>query len=154
MKLKLALLVGLFAFGSAMSASAGAILDNDSDLVPDQFDNCRTHANGPNQTTNQVDSDLDGYGNRCDADFSNTPGNPPAVPADTNGNTNVADFGIFLLTFGQPTLGETDMNGDGICNVADFGLFLQKFSAPSGPNNQPGPSGLACATPAATNCTP
>ena len=143
MKLKLALLVGLFAFGNAMSASAGAITDNDGDLVPDQFDNCRTHANGPNQTTNQVDSDLDGYGNRCDADFNN------------DAATNVADFGTFLVTFGQPTLGQTDMNGDGICNVGDFGLFLVKFSG-AGAANQPGPSGLACAkaNPGVNNCTP
>ena len=69
MKLKLALLVGLFAFGNAMSASAGAITDNDGDLVPDQFDNCKLVANGPNQTSNQVDTNLDGFGNACDADL-------------------------------------------------------------------------------------
>jgi len=137
MKLKLALLVGLFAFGFAMSASAGAVADADGDLVPDQFDNCRAVANGPNQLTNQVDSDLDGYGNRCDTDYDNST------------TTTTADFGAFLGTFGTNSLGETDHDGSGTITTADFGIFLGKFSAPPG---NPGPSGLACAN--TTPCTP
>jgi len=139
MKLKLALLVGLFAFGFAMSASAGAVVDTDGDLVPNQFDNCSAVANGPNQTTNQVDSDLDGYGNRCDADY------------DNNFATTAADFGVFLGTFGTNNLGETDHDGNGTITAADFGIFLGKFSG-VGAANQPGVSGLACA--GTTPCTP
>lgn len=139
MKLKLALLVGLFAFGYAMSAAAGAVTDTDGDLVPDQFDNCRTHLNGPNQGTNQVDSDLDGYGNRCDADYDNSL------------TTTVGDFTTFLGTFGTNSLGETDHDGSGTITTADFGIFLGKFSAAPG---APGPSGLACASGTATACTP
>ena len=139
MKLKLALLVGLFAFGFAMSASAGAVADADGDLVPDQFDNCNAVANGPNQTTNQVDSDLDGYGNRCDADY------------DNNIATTAADFGQFLATFGTNNLGETDHDGNGTITAADFGIFLGKFSG-VGAANRPGTSGLACA--GTTPCTP
>ena len=139
MKLKLALLVGLFAFGYAMSAAAGAVVDTDSDLVPDQFDNCRLVANGPNQGTNQVDSDLDGYGNRCDTDYDNSL------------TTTTADFGQFLATFGTNNLGETDADGSGTITTADFGVFLGKFSAAPG---APGPSGLACASGTATACTP
>lgn len=134
MKLKLALLVGLFAFGSAMMASAGAVTDTDSDLVPNQFDNCRTHQNGPNQASNQVDSDLDGYGNRCDADYDNDLATTPA------------DFSQFLATFGGAAT-ETDHDGDLAGTPADFGIFLQFFGT-----NPPGPSGLACAN--TTPCTP
>lgn len=139
MKLKLALLVGLFAFGYAMSAAAGAVTDSDNDLVPNQFDNCSQVANGPNQGTNQVDSDLDGYGNRCDTDYDNSL------------TTTVSDFSFFLGTFGTNSLGETDHDGSGTITVADFSIFLSKF--PPGPS-VPGPSGLACASGAATNCTP
>jgi Thrombospondin type 3 repeat len=138
MKLKLALLVGLFAFGYAMSASAGAVTDGDGDLVPDQFDNCSTVANGPNQTTNQVDSDLDGYGNRCDTDYNN----------DLN-TTAGGDFSVFLSTFNTSSLGETDHDGNGSITAADFSVFLSKFTSPPG---APGPSGLACA--GTEPCTP
>lgn len=137
MKLKLALLVGLVAFGYAMSASAGAVVDGDGDLVPNQFDNCSVVANGPNQGTNQVDSDLDGYGNRCDTDYDNSL------------TTTAADFGAFLATFGTANLGETDHDGSGTITASDFAVFLSKFSAPPG---APGPSGLACAN--TTPCTP
>jgi hypothetical protein len=139
MKLKLALLVGLFAFGFAMSASAGAVLDTDGDLVPNQFDNCSAVANGPNQGTNQVDSDLDGYGNRCDADY------------DNNFATTAGDFAVFLGTFGTNSLGETDHDGNGTITAADFAVFLGKFSG-IGAANRPGVSGLACA--GTTPCTP
>jgi len=136
MKLKLALLVGLFAFGYAMSASAGAVLDNDlpsGDLVPDQFDNCRLHQNGPNQGTNQVDSNLDGYGNRCDPDYNN------------DGLVSAVDFSTFLGSFGGPgTI--TDHTGDGLTSATDFSIFLQFFGG------VPGPSGLACA--GTIPCTP
>jgi len=144
MKLKLALLVGLFAFGYAMSASAGAVVDSDGDLVPNQFDNCAgfpignaNGQNGPNQASNQVDSDLDGYGNRCDADF------------DNDGATTVADFGQFLATFGGAAT-ETDLDGDLAGTVADFGIFLSYFNT-----RGPGPSGLGCVSLfPATPCVP
>jgi len=140
MKLKLALLVGLFAFGFAMSASAGAVVDTDGDLVPDQFDNCRIVDNGPAEGTNQVDSDLDGYGNRCDADYDNSL------------TTTSLDFGQFLATFGTNSLGETDHDGSGTITSLDFGIFLGKFAGTAPGGNPPGPSGLACA--ATTPCTP
>jgi len=135
MKLKLALLVGLFAFGFAMSASAGAVTDTDGDLVPDQFDNCRTLDNGPNDGSNQVDTDLDGYGNRCDADYDNDTATTPA------------DFSQFLAAFGGPAT-ETDHDGDLAGTPADFSIFLTYFAGVL----PPGPSGLACA--GTTPCTP
>jgi hypothetical protein len=136
MKLKLAMLVGLFAFGFALSANAGAVVDTDTDLVPDQFDNCRTIANGPNQApSNQVDTDLDGYGNRCDADFNNS-----------NTAVDLTDFNLFLAQFGNPATGVTDLDANGQTNLADFNLFVALFGGP------PGPSGLACA--GTVPCTP
>ena len=47
MKIKLVMLVSIFAFGLALNANAGAVVDTDTDLVPDAFDNCTALANGP-----------------------------------------------------------------------------------------------------------
>ena len=123
----------------ALPAWSGAIQDADGDLVPNAFDNCSAVANGPNQTTNQVDCDLDGYGNRCDADLNQ------------DCATTAADFGLWLGCFGLSVGGsggacscELDFDGNSTITAADFGVFLGKFSA-TGPANAPGPSGLACA---------
>ena len=61
MKLKLVLLASIFALGFAFTANAGSVTDTDGDLVPDQFDNCLSDANGPNQGSNQIDTDADGF---------------------------------------------------------------------------------------------
>ena len=139
MKLKLIMLVSLFAFGFAVSANAGAVTDTDSDLVPDAFDNCSALANGPAQGSNQVDSDLDGYGNACDADY------------DQSLAVNVLDFSIFLSAFtgGTPTT-VTDHDGDGNTTTIDFARFLNRFQTVGA---QVGPSGLACAG-ITTPCVP
>lgn len=130
MKLKLTLLVSIFAFGFAMNANAGAVTDTDSDLVPDAFDNCSTIVNGPNQNSNQVDSNQDGFGNACDPDY------------DNNGATTTADFSIFFAAFTGTPDPDTDHDGNGATTTADFTTFLAYFQ-----NGQagPGPSGLACA---------
>ena len=136
MKLKLITLIGLFALGLAFNANAGSVVDLDGDLVPDVYDNCSdaaTGANGPNETSNQVDSDQDGYGNHCDADYDN----------DGALLVNIPDFTIFLAAFtGTTPNAATDHNGDGFTTVADFGTFLGAFQAVG---TQVGPSGLACA---------
>ena len=132
MKIKLIMLGSLFAFGLALNANAGSLVDTDSDLVPDDFDNCLLLANGPNEGSNQVDSDQDGYGNACDADYDN----------DALQEVNVQDFAIFLAAFtGGPTT-VTDHDGDGSTTTIDFATFLAAFQ---GPAPQFGPSGLACA---------
>jgi len=112
------------------SAQAGSVVDSDSDLVPDPFDNCSVLANGPNELSNQVDTDTDGYGNACDADYSN------------DGFTTTLDFVTFLMAFTgtAPNLA-TDHNGDGATTTLDFQTYLLAFQGV-----QPlGPSGLACA---------
>lgn len=137
MKLKQIMLVGLFAFGFALSANAGSVADGDSDLVPDSFDNCSAFANGPGEASNQVDSDLDGIGNACDADFTN------------DGLVAGTDFSDFVGFFGGTDL-EGDLTGDGLVAGTDFSRFVALFGV------LPGPSGLACADPtgATIPCTP
>src|SRR5262245_468138 len=94
MKLEMALVAGLFAFGFALSAAAGPMEDFDGDLVPHQYDNCSQYPNGPNQLSNQVDTDLDGWGNACDADFTNVVGSvPPFIVSGADVNIFVANFG-------------------------------------------------------------
>ena len=143
MKIKLIMLVSLFAFGFAMNANAGAVADGDGDLVPDAFDNCLELANGPDEDSNQVDSDLDGYGNACDADYDN----------DANLEVSTVDFGIFLTAFTDLTGGVTDHDGDGQTTTTDFGTFLAQFQTPAVPGPQIGESGLACAG-VSTPCVP
>jgi len=129
MKIKLIMLVSLFALGFAFSATAGSVTDTDTDAVPDVFDNCDALANGPAQGSNQVDSDQDGYGNACDADYNQ----------DTF--VNVQDFGDFLSSFTGTFDPNTDHDGDGFTTVADFGTFLSGFTATP---PQIGPTGLTC----------
>ena len=134
-------MVVLLDLGAPVAVRAGSMIDFDGDLVPDAFDNCRTVANGPNQSTNQFDSDGDGYGNRCDTDF------------DQSGTTTTADFAIFLARFGSPICIQIfppppscmpDFDGSGTVTTSDFAIFLGRFSQPPG---APGPSGLVCANP-------
>lgn len=122
-RISLACLIALLV---PIAALAGAVLDADNDLVPDQFDTCRLHADGPNQTSNQRDTDLDGYGNRCDPDF------------DQSCSVTAADFGSWLSCFGS-FCPHADFDGSGTVTAADFGVFLAFFGL------SPGPSGLACA---------
>jgi len=102
---------------------AGADLDG----VPDSTDNCRLVEN-----PSQLDTDGDGFGNRCDADF------------DQDGAAGITDFGVFRCCWAQslpatagppadPTCEESDMDGDGFVTLVDFGLFKSEFGTPAGP---------------------
>jgi hypothetical protein len=101
--------------------------DQDEDGVGDVEDNCLILAN-----PDQLDTNLDGYGNLCDADF------------DDNETVGSMDFNAFKLAF-QTTVGgpgydeDIDLNADGAISAPDFTLFRDMFQGP------PGPSGLACA---------
>ena len=123
MKLKLIMLVSLFAIGFAMSATAGSIADFDTDMIPDVFDNCSTVANGaaPGGTcSNQIDTDADGFGDACDTDFD---------------NDNVvagSDFGILIAAFGTADA-LTDVDCDGVVAGSDFGALLAAFGSTPGP---------------------
>ena len=101
--------------------------DVDSDGILNEQDNCLYTAN-----ENQIDSDVDGYGNACDGDFNN------------DGIVGGPDYTAFALSFGkQPTDPEfnpaTDANNDSIIGGPDYTAFAIQFS-----QRVPGPSGLSC----------
>ena len=102
-------------------------VDSDGDRIADHLDNCRSVANA-----SQADVNHDGYGNLCDADYSN------------DGVVGLSDFLMLGMAFGS-TLGspnynpEIDTNGDGAIGLPDYLQFGASFGKPVGP------SGLACA---------
>ena len=92
----------------------------DGDEVPDGSDNCTTIAN-----EDQRDTDDDGFGNACDADFNG------------DCDTNFLDLGIMKQVFFQPGTTDTDMNGDGETNFLDLGMLKARFFTPPGPSGIP-----------------
>ena len=94
-------------------------LDTDGDGVGDGCDNCRYVANGPTSLDagghSQRDSDDDGYGNVCDADFNN------------DGVVNYGDLNILQTEMFSSEATHTDMNGDGVCNMLELGVFQMYF---------------------------
>jgi hypothetical protein len=103
------------------------IADQDQDGVLDPFDDCLLEAN-----PGQLDSDQDGYGNLCDADF------------DGDGAVSSLDFALlrsaYLTQPGDPGWSPAiDADGDGVVGALDFSRFRTAYLG------APGPSGLACA---------
>ena len=94
--------------------------DTDEDGIPDYADNCIFLAN-----PTQVDSDVDGYGNRCDGDL------------DGNHFTNAFDTVLFRRQLGMPSDGPVynpaDINANGVVNSQDAVLFRQLLGSPPGP---------------------
>ena len=133
---------GLWHVAETVPSRSRDLTDMDDDGIPDDRDNCLTVPNGPQQRASQKDSDLDGFGNACDADYDN----------DVRRQATLTDFGVFLACFDPPVpdgpgppldplCAESDHDGDTRVSVADFPTFLNQFQsgAPSGP------SGRACA---------
>ena len=89
--------------------------DLDADGVPDETDNCTSVANPA-----QVDTDGDGFGNRCDPDF------------DQNGVVNFVDLVRLKQKFFQADA-LTDLNGDGVVNFADLAILKASFFRAPGP---------------------
>jgi len=143
MRIPFAVLAGFAAFALAVAVHAGAVSDNDGDLVPNQFDNCQNHDNGPNDTSNQIDTDIDGYGNACDCDYDNTAAGPNSFLVSGT------DFNRFVSCFGSSAADclEADHTGDGLIAGTDFGVYIQFFG-----RSMAGYSGLACA--GMIPCTP
>ena len=104
------LLVG----GLALSAQAGPAVDSDSDGTFDFADICSANANAP--SPNACDTDNDGYGNQCDADFNQD---------EVVGAADLGSFGAAFGSSGAPCSIEQDLTGDGVVGAADFGLFGQ-----------------------------
>jgi hypothetical protein len=112
--------------------------DFDADLILNADDNCVGEINGPNQPSNQLDTDADGYGNACDPDY------------DQDFAVTPGDFGVFLACFGKntpfasgqpndPSCFQSDFDGDGTVTSADSGTIIERIGG------APGPSGLWCA---------
>ncbi|MFK8032164.1 MAG: dockerin type I domain-containing protein [Gammaproteobacteria bacterium] len=109
----------------SLNAGFFAIPDSDADAVRDFMDNCTFDPN-----PGQLDSNGDGYGNRCDPDL------------DNSGSVNFADYAAltsaFLSSPGSANWNpDADLTGDGSVNFADIALFQFFFLG------APGPSGLA-----------
>ncbi len=90
-------------------------VDTDEDGVSDSEDNCRVLSNPA-----QIDTDGDGFGNRCDPDFNN------------DLTVNFLDLQIFSERF-LSSDAEADLNGDGAVNFLDFDIFTNFFLMPPGP---------------------
>jgi hypothetical protein len=127
--LALAALAALSVLGAARSARAAT--DTDRDGAPDVLDNCITFAN-----PDQLDTDNDGFGNRCDPDLNN------------DGIVNSLDLGIFKAAFATSNNPNADFNGDGITNSLDLGLLKPFFL------QAPGPTGVILSTALASDPPP
>jgi hypothetical protein len=99
----------------------GSCQDTENDQTDDGRDNCINVKN-----TSQIDTDHDGYGNRCDADLNN------------NGVTNTQDYLLFRQRLGQlstpPTYNIADLNGNGSVNAQDYLIFRSLLGSPPGPS--------------------
>ena len=116
-----------------LATHAGVAPDTDNDGIPDVLDKCTLDSRNVSAS---CDTDVDGYGNPCDADF------------DQNLSVASTDFGNFFIPafkgFVSPSRGQ-DMDCNASVNSTDFGnYFVPKFKGALG-GPVPGPSGLACA---------
>jgi hypothetical protein len=119
-------------------SDAGACPDQDSDTICDADDNCLIK---PNPTQNDTNSD--GYGNHCDADW------------DNNGLTGFSDLGLWKGHLGHPVPGDAfdaDIDYDEPAGTAVGFSDLAGWKA--GLGLPPGPSGKACADPTAPGTCP
>ncbi|MEL7449944.1 MAG: hypothetical protein AAFN78_12095 [Pseudomonadota bacterium] len=112
----------------ALDALVTPPADTDGDAVFDSIDNCTLIANAE-----QLDTDGDGIGNRCDPDI--------ATPNDCV--VNFADLGelkaAFFSSAGSPNWNpDADLSADGAVNFEDLGIQKGFFFAP------PGPSAAGC----------
>lgn len=93
--------------------------DSDGDGHIDLLDNCSGVAN-----PRQLDGDLDGIGNACDADINN------------DCIVNSVDLGLFRQRFFSDD-SVADLSGDGVVNAVDLGLMRELFFDPPGPSGRP-----------------
>jgi len=95
------------------------VSDLDADGVLDALDNCTLLKNADQRDTNG-----DGYGNLCDADFNN------------NGVVDSNDGAMLKAAFGSSDFPDRDLNGNGVVDSNDGARLKARFGLP------PGPSGL------------
>ena len=117
---------------------AGAALAQDADLddAPDGADTCRDVAN-----RDQNDTNNDGIGNLCDADYNN------------DGVVGIPDFARFRDAFGKKVGDagfdqDVDADGDGRIGLADFNVLRRYFGKAPGPGAERSckgrPDGAGC----------
>lgn len=111
-----ALMAMVLATGAGV-VSAQSLRDRDGDGVPDLLDNCINVAN-----PDQLDTDMDGFGDACDADVNN------------DGVVNYDDLVMILSNWGK--VGPGDTNGDGKVDAEDW-VFVEKMQG-----TKPGPTGV------------
>jgi hypothetical protein len=128
----LATMVFATLIGYPIASFAGLAPDTDSDGIPDVLDKCTLDSRNASAT---CDTDVDGYGNPCDADF------------DQNFAVSSVDFSTFFVPAfkgGSSARGQ-DMDCNGAVVSTDFSaFFVPKFKGALG-GAVPGPSGLSCA---------
>jgi hypothetical protein len=129
----------LLTIGLSFGAFAGAAPDSDADGVPDAYDNCVNDQNGPAASTypgcsGQQDYAGNGYGQPCDQDVNH------------DGAVGLDDVGDVLAALGSAGNSDSDFNCDDGTGLDDLGIILNALG------DTPGPSGLVCAAPSATNC--
>ncbi len=110
------------AHGGISQTRGGTGLDTDGDGIPDDVDNCAELFN-----PTQLDTNGDGYGNRCDADLDND-----------GFITNFGDLGLLRLAFfSSPGAAnwnpDADFNEDNVVNFIDLGIMRTFFFGPPGP---------------------
>ena len=94
--------------------------DSDADGLSDDADNCTLVANA-----DQHDTDGDGIGNACDADFND------------DCFVNFVDLGEMKAEFFHTGDLEEDLNGDTSVNFGDLGILKARFFQPPGPSGVP-----------------
>ncbi|NNF16728.1 MAG: hypothetical protein HKN70_08265, partial [Gammaproteobacteria bacterium] len=97
-------------------------MDVDGDGIPDDIDNCAEHFN-----PSQLDTNSDGFGNRCDADLDND-----------GFITNFGDLTIWAAAFNSSPASanwnpDADFNGDNAVNFGDLFIFQAFFLSAPGP---------------------
>ena len=128
MTMPLAFFAALAFLFVAGTSGAGPGADADGDGVQDILDNCVNVANG-----NQRDTDDDGLGSVCDADYNN------------NNVVDLPDFSQLRAAFGSsdgdPAYdANVDTDGSGSVDLGDFSLLRSQFGS------APGPGGRGCET--------
>ncbi len=96
---------------------AGENTDSDGDGVTDDVDNCTSVAN-----TDQIDTDEDGFGNVCDADFNN------------NGIVDPFDLSRLKSRIGDTDAPDEDLDGNGVVDTSDLSTLKLEFGKKPGPS--------------------
>jgi uncharacterized protein (TIGR03790 family) len=106
---------------------AATPLDRDGDGVRDKYDNCLVLPNA-----DQRDSDEDGFGNLCDADFDGD-----GRVGTSNGKTPFGDIERLRRSVAHGFyIPDHDLNGDGKVDLSDLSIAELNLHLPPGPSGR------------------